>query len=109
CTACRRPRRPTPAQKAWLSAHVKGKLPTTFHGAGCDECGQSGYRGRTVVSEIFAVDERVEEMIVQNQSRKVMEDYYNGMGSRFLFSDAIRAVTEGITTLEEVERVILTR
>ena len=109
CTACRKPRRPTPAQKAWLSAHVKGKLPTTFYGAGCDECGQSGYRGRTVVSEIFAVDERVEEMIVQNQPRKVIEDYYNGMGSRFLFRDALRAVTEGITTLEEVERVILTR
>lgn len=109
CLSCRKKASPTPAQKAWLASRFDSKLPQMFVGKGCDECGQSGYKGRTVVSEIFAMDEEVEEMIVQNQNRKAIEECYRRKKAVFLFDDAMRKVADGITTLDEIERVILTR
>ena len=109
CPACRKKTSPTASQKAWLVSHLGSKLPALFSGKGCDECGQSGYKGRTAISEIFAIDEGAESLIVQNCTRKALEDYYCDQKARFLFDDAVEKVSQGITTMSEIERVILTR
>ena len=109
CPACKKRASPTPAQKAWIASRFDSHLPSMFVGKGCEECSQSGYKGRTVVSEIFAIDENVEAMIVQDQKRKDIEEYYRKNKAAFIFDDAMRKVAEGITTLDEIERVILTR
>jgi len=109
CPACKRPASPTPAQKAWIASRFDSRPPSLFVGKGCEECSQSGYKGRTVVSEIFPIDENVEAMIVQDQTRKDIEEYYRKKKVVFILDDAMRKVAEGITTLDEIERVILTR
>jgi len=109
CPACRKRALPTPSQKAWLVSRLGSNLPPLFSGKGCDECGGSGYKGRTVLSEIFAIDEGAEMLVVQDCTRKAMEDYYRKKKVSFLFDDAVEKVSEGITTMNEIERVILTR
>ena len=109
CPTCREPTSPTPSQHAWLASRLASDLPSLFVGTGCDACGRSGYKGRTVVSEIFPIDEAIERMIVQNQRQSEMEEYYRSKKAVFLFDDAVRKVAAGITTMDEIERVILTR
>jgi general secretion pathway protein E len=109
CPACRMPASPTASQKAWLASRVGSSLPHMFAGRGCEECSSSGYRGRTVISEIFAIDESVEQLIVQDHRRRDIEDYYRTKKAQFLFEDAVKKVAAGVTTIDEIERVVLTR
>jgi type II secretory ATPase GspE/PulE/Tfp pilus assembly ATPase PilB-like protein len=110
CPACRERVDPTPLQKAWLSSRLgKRAFPQIFAGRGCASCGQSGYKGRTVISEIFQIDDSVEEMIVQGAKRKEIEDHYRGKKGIFLFDDAMDKLSTGITTIGEIERVVLSR
>jgi type II secretory ATPase GspE/PulE/Tfp pilus assembly ATPase PilB-like protein len=109
CPGCRVACSPTTAQKAWLSSRLDANLPRTFVGKGCEECGRSGYKGRTAISEIFPIDEHVENMIVQTDTRAALEEYYRKKKAVFLFDDAIRKVAEGVTTMDEIEQVILIR
>jgi len=109
CPACREPAPPRRSQKAWLSSRLGSDLPPLFRGGGCAECSNSGYKGRTVISEIFLVDETIEEMIVQGQKRRDMEGYFRGKNAGFLFDDAVEKLSAGITTMDEVERVVLAR
>ena len=62
-----------------------------------------------MVSEIFSIDENAERMIVQDQNRKDLEEYYRAKKASFISDDAIRKVAGGVTTMDEIERVILSR
>jgi general secretion pathway protein E len=110
CPQCRTSVEPTGAQKSWLASRLgTHKLPRLFVGRGCEACGNSGYKGRTVISEIFQVNDAVEEMIVQGQKRKDIEDYYRAKNASFLFDDAMAKLDAGTTSISEIERVVLTR
>jgi type II secretory ATPase GspE/PulE/Tfp pilus assembly ATPase PilB-like protein len=109
CPACRESAAPTPSQKAWLASRLGGSLPPLFVGKGCPDCAQSGYKGRTVISEIYPMDENVEEMIVQAQKRRDMEAYFRKKKAVSLFDDAVGKLAAGVTTMDEIERVVLTR
>ncbi|NNM66885.1 MAG: type II/IV secretion system protein [Spirochaetales bacterium] len=109
CPACRKPATPTPSQKAWLSSRLGKALPPLFKGEGCPECAQSGYKGRTVIAEIFQIDDAVEEMIVQGGKRREMEEYFRKKKAIFLLDDTLRKLSDGITTIDEVERAVLSR
>jgi type IV pilus assembly protein PilB len=111
CPACRERIEPTGSQKAWLASRLGSarSLPDLYVGRGCETCGQSGYKGRTVISEIFPIDDAVEEMIVQGQKRKDMEEYFREKKGVFLFDDAMEKLSSGTTTMVEIERVVLSR
>ena len=109
CPTCRKPTVPTPSQKAWLSSRLGKDIPPLFKGEGCVECAQSGYKGRTVIAEIFKIDDAVEEMIVQGNKRREMEEYFRKKNAIFLLDDTVRNLADGITTIDEVERAVFTR
>jgi Type II secretory pathway, ATPase PulE/Tfp pilus assembly pathway, ATPase PilB len=111
CPHCREQAQMTSAQRAWLSARLGPgrELPSLFSGRGCDECGHSGYKGRTVIAEIFPIDDAIEEMIVQEHKRKTIEDYCRTKGCSFLLDDAIEKLASGATTISEIERAVLSR
>lgn len=109
CPSCRQPFTPTPSQKAWLTTHLGNEIPPLFIGKGCEICRQSGYHGRTVLSEIFVIDDALEEMIVRGAKQRDMEDYYKGKKAVFLLDDAITKLAAGITTIDEIERAVFTR
>jgi len=107
CPECRRSVEPSPAQRAWLEKRLPDA--TLYAGAGCDACGGSGYRGRIAVGELFVIDDAAEELVSQGRKRKDLEDYYRGLGARFLVDDALLKVSEGVTTLDEAERAVFSR
>ena len=107
CPNCRRPYEPTEDEQREL-----GLTPTpgrTFYrGAGCPECFDTGYRGRTAVFEIFPLTIQVRRMVAARASREDIEKVLKAPGSGFvsLRDNAVRLVEEGVITSDEVLRVI---
>jgi len=75
-------------------------------GAGCDDCDHSGYRGRTGIFEVFEFDETLRSLIVQEASMKELEAHLVNAGMKTLRQDAVEKVTKGLTTLEEISRIV---
>jgi type IV pilus assembly protein PilB len=74
--------------------------------AGCDECGQTGYRGRIPLVEVLPVTPRVKEAIFGAASAAELETIARDEGVRSLRDVGIARVQSGETTLQELERVL---
>ncbi|MDI6860909.1 MAG: type II secretion system ATPase GspE [Caldisericia bacterium] len=79
-----------------------------YRGRGCQVCGNSGYKGRIAVQEVLKIDDTIREMILQRKSSTEIKDYAVNNGTITLLQDAIDKAKKGITTVEEVIRVIST-
>lgn len=77
-----------------------------FYPVGCDACNTTGYKGRIGVYEIFEVDSEVEKLIQQSPSIADMEGLAIKKGMVTLLQDAFIKVLNGVTSVEEVMRVI---
>jgi general secretion pathway protein E len=100
CPHCKEPRRPNAMEQAFLG--LQGA--SIYHAKGCEQCNNTGYRGRTGIYELLAVDENVRQMIHAEDSEEVILQAVRPH-ARSIRDDGIQRVREGITTLEEVLRV----
>ena len=75
-------------------------------GRGCPECYDSGYKGRMGVHEIVETDVALQKLIISNPSRDQLSSYLQERGCRLLFDDGLDRVVKGLTTIEEVSRVV---
>jgi type IV pilus assembly protein PilB len=82
-----------------------GKV-TFYKGQGCGNCGGSGYKGRASIAEVMEVSNELRKLILRNASPKEIEDQAVKEGMTTLFLDGMRKVSDGITTIEEVLRVM---
>ncbi len=78
----------------------------TVRAPGCDKCGQSGYRGRLPVLELLVKSADMEDLIASGSSAKELTRVAIESGMLPMASMALERVKEGVTTLEEVERVL---
>jgi type IV pilus assembly protein PilB len=74
--------------------------------AGCYACNKTGYSGRTGIFEIFTVTPRARQLIVSGAAEAAIRNVATEDGMMSLFDDATAKVKEGVTTEEEVYRVI---
>ncbi|MDH3547438.1 MAG: ATPase, T2SS/T4P/T4SS family [Gammaproteobacteria bacterium] len=74
-------------------------------GRGCDDCYDSGYKGRMGIHEILKTDPDLQKLIISSPSRDELSDYLDGRGFHDLFTDGLVRVLERRTTIEEVSRV----
>jgi type IV pilus assembly protein PilB len=77
---------------------------TLYYGKGCDECFHTGYRGRTAICEIMEVDDALRRLLLEHGSTADVREQARRGGMRTLRESGMRAVLEGITTIEEVRR-----
>ncbi len=103
CPACREPYVPDAAELPADFPLEKGV--EVFRGAGCRDCRGSGYRGRMGIYEILRVDEEMREMIVDRKSAGEMQIVARNKGMGLMREDGWAKVRDGITTIEEVNRV----
>ena len=73
---------------------------------GCDVCHSSGYIGRTVVSEYFTMTPKLEEMISEKKSIADIRTYLCSQNMIKLLDDGLKKVSEGITSLAELNREV---
>jgi general secretion pathway protein E len=104
CGNCKTPYVPTPAEVARLG--LKPGSYTFFHGTGCAECTQTGYRGRLGLFEILMLDEPLRALILTHPDATSVREYAERRGLKNLRQDGAAKVRAGLTTTEEVLRVV---
>ncbi|MEO0131194.1 MAG: type II secretion system ATPase GspE [candidate division WOR-3 bacterium] len=102
CSACKEGYQPKPEVLKYLGLEEKMQL---FRGKGCEECNNTGYRGRTGVFELLIVDDTIREMILKNRSANEINQIAVSKGMKTMRDDGFEKVKKGITTIEEVLRV----
>ncbi len=75
-----------------------------YKGEGCDECRDTGYRGRIGIFELLAVTPELRELILQKKSTAELRNLAQ-KSMMTMHQDALQKAAEGITTLEEILRV----
>ncbi len=76
-----------------------------YEGAGCIECGGTGYKGRTAICELLDLSDRIRELILARRPTSEIKKAAREEGMRFLRECAVDRVVRGITTLREVNKV----
>ena len=105
CKKCTAPYQPTEAEMAALGIkHEDLKNANIQKGLGCQNCNNSGTRGRFGIFEIFVIDDESRKLIYDQVPTNVLRARAREMGMRTLREDGIRKVLAGLTTPEEVIR-----
>lgn len=81
------------------------ELSVVWKGAGCEECRQTGYRGRTGLYELLVMDNDLRLEVQRRRGSEELRAMAIAKGMRTLLDDGIRAARAGITTIDEVLRV----
>ena len=76
-----------------------------FHGAGCEQCFHTGYRGRSGLYELLVVDDAIRRHIMKGADTIEIRRLAQEKGLVLLREDGIAKALDGTTTLEEVLRV----
>jgi type IV pilus assembly protein PilB len=79
---------------------------TLYKGVGCDKCKKTGYKGRTGLHELLMVNDELRDMILKEAPAHQLRHEAEKFGMATLQMDALEKVIQGVTTLEEVVRVI---
>jgi type IV pilus assembly protein PilB len=106
CAHCRRQAKITRAQleESALDPALEhsGRF---FEGAGCMECGGTGYKGRTAICELLDLTDNIREMILDKRPTSEIKKAAREEGMRFLRESAVEQVLSGKTTLREINKV----
>jgi type IV pilus assembly protein PilB len=107
CRSCKEPYVPSEEvlEQFGIAERVKGR--TFFRGRGCQGCRFSGYRGRVGIFELLLVTDPIRDLINQRSSDTDIRKAALKTGDlRILYRDGLEKAANGITTLEEIARII---
>lgn len=86
---------------------VKNQQEYVFYKAvGCGFCGGTGYKGRTTIAEVMEVSDEIKKLIFAKASAKEIEDMARKQGMVLMLEDGLLKCMTGITSIEEVLRVM---
>ncbi|MEL7059510.1 MAG: GspE/PulE family protein [Acidobacteriota bacterium] len=106
CDTCRVERFLDPQEAESLNLAVpEGKRIKVFEGAGCFECRDTGYRGRSGIFEILPITDKIRELIVEGADMQRIKRAAVEEGMKTLRQSALRKLADGVTTYEEIIRV----
>ena len=86
-------------------AVLSDKSLVFYEAVGCDACGQTGYKGRKGVFEVFRVDDAMKKLLLKGADTLSIQELALAQGMTTISQDAYLKVIDGTTTIEEVERV----
>ena len=78
---------------------------TLYHSKGCDQCGQTGFAGRTAILEILPIGDAIKEQILDNADATSIRRCAEEDGMETMIEDGLRKSLSGVTTMGEVLRV----
>jgi len=77
-----------------------------FRPVGCNQCDNTGYKGRVAIMELFKMDGDMDELIARRATGREIRDAARKTGFRTLAEDAISRVLDGQTSLDEISRIV---
>jgi type IV pilus assembly protein PilB len=109
CPKCKEAYTPTPeslvqAKFPWQDGEA---LPELFRPIGCSVCAKTGYKGRLALHEVMTVSEDIERLAVERASSTAIESVAKSEGMKTLRDDGMAKVLAGVTSLDEILRVVV--
>ena len=106
CDRCKAPYEPNDVELSEARWPSGWPTPTFNHAVGCSACAATGYRGRLAVHEVMLMTEHLRRLVLERASadavrRQAIED-----GMVPLWDDGLKKVAQGLTTVEELARVV---
>jgi type II secretory ATPase GspE/PulE/Tfp pilus assembly ATPase PilB-like protein len=106
CNDCKRP---APMDEAFLIESgmdpALAQTHTFYEGAGCMECGGTGFKGRMAICELLDLTDRIRDMILARAPNTEIKKAARDEGMRFLRESAVERAMLGLTTLREINKV----
>ncbi len=103
CPKCKQQYTPPPELIKRLGiAPEEAKKITFYQAKGCDECGNTGYKGRMPIFEIMKMTDAIARLTMERADTSVIRKQAIADGMTLLVQDGVRRITEGLTTIEEV-------
>ena len=105
CTDCIESYKPTEMEKQiFLQRGLQ--VETLYRGKGCNRCFHSGYKGRQAIHEVLVLTPEIKSLLSENQKSDALLQYCQEKGMKFLLDDGLLKAMDGVTTVDEVLRVI---
>jgi general secretion pathway protein E len=106
CPACAQPTRPTGEELTDADIGTVANADWKFRRAvGCGTCRGTGYRGRKAIAELLVLNDEIRELIISRAPIRQLKEAARRNGTRSLRESALDLVRDGITSLEEANRV----
>ncbi len=116
CEACKQTVDASPDETKIIVENLK-KIPKGYHrnidtsfkigkAAGCEECNKTGYKGRLGIFEAFLVDDAMERLILQNPPEADIKKAAKEQGMMTMYQDGILKIIDGVTSFDELQRVV---
>lgn len=107
CDSCKQPYEPNSEEMALFHRHLPNSGKTLFfHGAGCDDCSQTGYRDRIGVYELLKISPAIRQLVVEHATTERVRQLAIDEGMRPMIAEAVNLVEADITTVAEVIRTL---
>ncbi len=106
CSNCKEAYEPSDTERHLLGLKVTDKSQSIFRAKGCDACDHQGYKGRTALMELLHFDSSLDELIARHATRRDLTRAALATGYRPLAEMGANRVLQGITSLDEVARVV---
>jgi type IV pilus assembly protein PilB len=109
CTRCKEVYEPTEAEllEAGYTDSESEQITQLYRHAGCQNCGKTGYQGRLGLYEVMPVTEEVERLAAERRSSEEVRRTAIEQGMVTLRQDGLEKVRHGMTSLEEIFRVVV--
>ncbi|MDI6891851.1 MAG: ATPase, T2SS/T4P/T4SS family [Actinomycetota bacterium] len=107
CRECKESYEPTPEMLEQVGFSPDDKVPTLYKAKGCKKCNNTGYKGRIGIYEIMMVSETIERLTVERATAEQIKEVAIAEGMKTLREDGLEKVRLGITSLEEILRVVV--
>jgi type IV pilus assembly protein PilB len=109
CSKCKEEYIPT--REALLAARFpwpeEQPLPTLYRAVGCSACAKTGYKGRLALHEVMPNSETIERLTVEHSSASQIQSVATSEGMMSLRDDGLGKVLLGVTSIDEILRVVV--
>ena len=106
CPVCKSKNTISAKEWAALGGSPEDSDVTIYEPVGCEACGQKGYSGRISLAEIIRMDAGLQQRIDSKESISNLKRYLKKQGVVLMRQDGLMKAKEGLTSIEEVGRVV---
>ncbi len=105
CQKCKKERPTTSVEKKIFEKALKTTVDKVYEPVGCSEC-RNGYKGRIAIQEVLLITDEIRDAINENVPRSELRKMIYQQGVKTLFQDGLIKVINGVTSFDEVFRIV---
>ncbi len=106
CVHCKEVYEPSMLERQILNLGGGSEAPPIYRASGCKRCEHSGFKGRLALTELLRFDGEIDELVARRVTQREILKLARNKGYTTLAEDGVRRVLEGVTSMEEISRVM---